>query len=456
MRETRNIRDLAGPAVNLRTTRRSYFAGTLRHVAPRVNKSLPHVNTHKRGRRGQDTADMEMAEAVVSRQAVESLRRGHPWIFRSNVGHVSANEPAIVSIVANGPGPRVPLGCGVWDPDSPIAIRVWATGAGVRLDANLFRERTAKAIALRRAMFADGRTTAYRLLNGEGDRVPGFVLDRYGDVAVLRIDGDAARAVAPMLTRDLESLLTAEGITTLLEKEGGRGEAKRIVERFGSARTKVEVREHGVPFVVDLARGQKTGAFLDQRENRARVGDLVRLRARAGLGTRVLNLFSYTGGFSLLAALGGATQVTSVDVAALAHATAQESFRLAGLDPNKHAFVAADAFAWLAEAARKKQQWDVVVSDPPSFAPNEKSKPKALAAYRSLHRACCDVLAPGGHLVAASCSSHVDAEDFVATLDDAALGRGELRLLELHGPPPDHPSLPSFPEGRYLKLAILG
>src|SRR5207253_1844830 len=129
---------------------------------------------------------------------------------------------------------------------------------------------------------------------------------------------------------------------------------------------------------------------------------------RAGLGTRVLNLFSYTGGFSQHAALAGAI-VTSVDVATPAHATAQESFRLASLDPGRHVFIAADVFAWLETAKKKKERWDVVVSDPPSFAPSERAKPKALSAYRALHRACIDVLAEGGHFLAASCSSHVPA-----------------------------------------------
>jgi 23S rRNA (cytosine1962-C5)-methyltransferase len=352
---------------------------------------------------------------------------------------------------------RAPVGCGVLDHDSPIAIRVWSLDPEATLDARLFDARLARAIEVRRSLFADGRTNAYRLLNGEGDRTPGFVVDRYDDVAVLRIDGAAARDVAPALTRDLEPRLRDIGITTLLERAGGRNDrddAKRITVRFGTAREKLVVREHGVPFVVDVAHGQKTGAFLDQRENRRRLGELVRRRREAGLGVRVLNLFSYTGGFSLHAALAGAT-VTSVDIATKAHATAQESFRAAGVDPSSHAFVAADAFAWLAEAKRKKQRWDVVVSDPPSFAPNERAKPKALSAYRSLHRACADVLADGGHLVAASCSSHVDAEAFASTLDDGALGRSDLRLLDLFGPPPDHPTLPAFPEGRYLKLAVL-
>ena len=395
-----------------------------------------------------------MAVAVVGRQAVASIRHGHPWVFASAIDQLSSHRDAPGTIrVVTQEGER--LGCGVHDPASPIAIRMWVLGADATLDGSVFVERLKRALAVRSSLFADGRTTAYRLLNGEGDRTPGFVIDRYGDVAVLRLDGDAARAMAPEWTRDLESILREVGITTLLDRVSKRNEGSTVAVLFGEPRTTVEVKEHGVPFAVDLIRGQKTGAFLDQRENRRRIGELIKRRIEAGLGTRLLNLFSYTGGFSVHAALAGAT-VTSVDVAAQAHATAQESFRIAGLDPRPHSFVAADAFAWLENAKKKGETWDVVISDPPSFAPSEKAKMRALSAYRSLHHACADVLAPNGMLVAASCSSHVGAEDFLGTLDDAALGRSDLRLLEVHGAPPDHPSLPVFPEGRYLKLAMLG
>lgn len=409
---------------------------------------------------------MGMAEVAVSRQGIESARRGHPWIYASAVVHVSSFSVSSSSSSPSGIGWIVSItdegknrcGWGIYDRVSPIAIRVWSTDPAVELDAKLFAGRVRRAIAIRGALFADGQTTAYRLLNGEGDRTPGFVIDRYGDVAVLRIDGDAARATADTLTRDLEPLLREIGITTLLERVPVKGEGKEVRLRFGrdviATNARVEVREHGVPFVVDLVKGQKTGAFLDQRDNRRRVGDLVARRKTAGLGVRVLNLFSYTGGFSQRAALAGGT-VTSVDIAAPAHATAQESFRLAGLDPRAHTFAAADAFAFLERAKTRGESWDVVISDPPSFAPSERAKPKAISAYRALHRACAAVLAPGGTFVAASCSSHVTLEDLASTLDDAALGRADLRLLELHGPPPDHPTLPSFPEGRYLKLAIL-
>jgi 23S rRNA (cytosine1962-C5)-methyltransferase len=376
------------------------------------------------------------------------------------MGQISSRhgvDARIVTIVAE---TGEAIGCGVYDPDSPIALRVWGVGPETRLDASVFAERLVRAIALRNELFADGATTAYRLLNGEGDRTPGFVIDRYGEIAVIRIDGEAARALSPILLADVERILRDAGIQTLLERTSkrtdrdDRGESKSITVRFGTEPSPVRVSEHGVPFLVDVMRGQKTGAFLDQRENRRRVGELVARRLRAGLGARVLNLFSYTGGFSQRAALAGGI-VTSVDVAAKAHGTAQESFKLAGIPIAPHSFVTADAFAWLAEQKKKGHHWDVVISDPPSFAPSERAKPNAISAYRALHRACAEVLAPGGTFVAASCSSHVSAEDFLTTLDDIALGRSDLRLLDLFGPPPDHPTLPSFPEGRYLKLAVL-
>ena len=213
------------------------------------------------------------------------------------------------------------------------------------------------------------------------------------------------------------------------------------------------LHEHGVPFEVDLAAGQKTGAFLDQRENRARVGALAASLQRDS-GPRLLNLFSYAGGFSLHAALQGA-KTTSVDVAPLAHRTAQASFKAAGVPLTGHAFVAADVYAFLDDAKKKGLTWDVVISDPPSFAPNEKSVPRALAAYRALHGAAAAVLRPGGIFCAASCSSHVGLDAFLGTLDDSTLARADLRVVDVYGPPGDHPSLPAFPEGRYLKLAVL-
>lgn len=388
---------------------------------------------------------MALPEVVVQRSSAEAVLHGHPWIWRSGVLRSSASSPGEeVSIVA--PDGRH-LGRGIFDPESPIAVRVWTRDAPV--DVNLIRQRVDRAMAVRRALFHDGSTTAYRVLHGEGDRLPGLVVDRYLHVGVLKADGAAAEAVARRFARPLAEALEALGLSTLVLRSSPRGKEVLLEPLAGETPPdRLEVKEHGVPFVVDLAKGQKTGAFLDQRENRRRVGALAAKR-------EVLNLFSYAGGFSLHAALGGATAVTSVDTAAAAHATAQASFRAAGLDPAAYAFVAADAFAFLEQARRTGASWDLIVSDPPSFAPSERALPRALTAYRALHRACADVLRPGGVLCASSCSSHVDMVAFASTLDDAALGRSDLSLLELHGGPADHPTLAAWPEGRYLKFAVL-
>jgi 23S rRNA (cytosine1962-C5)-methyltransferase len=396
-------------------------------------------------------------EVVVARAAAEAIQRGHPWVWRSGVtkGIDRAAAGDVVRVTAGGDGAG--LGFGVADPGSPIAVRMWATGR-TALDDALIDARLARAFAVRAALFGsepEGKaTTAYRLLHGEGDRTPGFVVDRYGHVAVLRLDGEAAVAFAETLVPLLWKRLEGAGVRTLVQRAtsgANKGDAKTQHLHGEPMPDVIDVTEHGVPFVVDLAKGQKTGAFLDQRENRRRVGEIVAARK----ARRVLNLFSYAGGFSLRAALAGAEKVTSVDIAAGAHATAQASFKRAGVEPRAHEFVTADAFTFLTEAKRTGRTWDVVVSDPPSFAPSEKALPRAMQAYRSLHKACAEVLADGGVFCAASCSSHVDADDFAATLDDAALGRGDLRLLSMHGPGEDHPTLPAWPEGRYLKFAVM-
>jgi len=395
---------------------------------------------------------MRGEEVTLNRAAAESVRRGHPWVWRSAVSGGLGRCRAGQTVRVTGPD-GASLGWGIADPDSPIAVRIWAVG-DAPLDDRLLDARIRAAFEIRRRLFADGGTTAYRLLHGEGDRMPGFVLDRYDSVAVLRPDGEAAGAlaerVAPHLWRALEPL----GVRTLVRRHTSKGSAARSEVLAGAPPpATIAVKEDAVPFLVDLERGQKTGAFLDQRENRRRVADLT---LALGPTARVLNLFSYAGGFSLRAALAGAQRVTSVDIAAGAHATAQASFKLAGVEPRGHEFVTADAFAFLAEAKQAGNRWDLVVSDPPSFAPSEKAVGRAVSAYRALHRACADVLADGGVLCAASCSSHVNAEMFAATLDDGALGRSDLRLLSLEGPGADHPTLPAWPEGRYLKFAVLG
>jgi 23S rRNA (cytosine1962-C5)-methyltransferase len=212
---------------------------------------------------------------------------------------------------------------------------------------------------------------------------------------------------------------------------------------------RIEIEEHGMRLLVDVRRGQKTGLFLDQRENRRLVRELARGRAEA------LNCFSYTGGFSVAAALGGVRHAVSVDVDREAIQLARENFRLNGLDPADHAFAAEDAFELLSRYRQQGRRFDLVVCDPPAFAKSQKAVEAALAGYASLNRAALAVLAPGGILVTASCSARVSAEQFFDAVREAAFKlRVELQLVEERRQPPDHPVSPQFREGRYLKCLV--
>lgn len=378
---------------------------------------------------------------VVSDTAARAVLRGHPWVYRDALdGVLAAYEPGDVVELKAESGAF--LARGYLDPESPIAARVLTLDERTRVDESLALRRLDAAIALRKTMLAGQSTDAYRLCNGEGDGLPGLVIDRYGDWAVLRTDGQAATSWAKRLRPALFARLAREGVLGLAMRErGAEVDLGWAGDRLPDA---LFVTEHGMLMEVDLAQGQKTGAFLDQRENRRRVREMAK-------GRRVLNLFSYAGGFSLAAALGGASEVTSVDIAAGGHASAKRSFHENGIDAAKHRFITSDVFVFLETARAKGQRWDLVISDPPSFAPSERAKLKALSAYRKLHTACLEVLSPGGIFCAASCSSHVQADDFIATLD----GHPGLKLCELHGQPPDHTTIPAWWEGQYLKFAVL-
>lgn len=374
--------------------------------------------------------------------ALAHLHRGHPWVWdRSLLATPDGLATGMEVAVADESGS--PLWHGLYEGSSPLRVRIWGTEP---LTRDLLDARIERACALRERLFAEENVTGYRILNGEGDSTPGVVLDRYGTLAVLRFDGEATASLLGDLAPLLERHLTRLGIDTLLLREGDRGQAPRVTPLWGTPPVgEVRFLEHGMVMLADPMRGQKTGAFLDQRENRLRVRQMAR-------GKRVLNLFSYSGGFSIAALLGGATQATNVDIASGAHATCGRIAHANGLSPKALQYVTSDVFVFLKGARTRKERWDLIVCDPPSLAPNEKSVPQALSSYRALHDACADLLATGGLFCAASCSSHVNAEAFLRTLEPS---RG-LRLLMLHGQPGDHPTTPAFMEGRYLKFAVLG
>ncbi|MCB9602101.1 MAG: class I SAM-dependent rRNA methyltransferase [Sandaracinus sp.] len=368
------------------------------------------------------------------------IHEGHPWVFADALeGH--AEHGAITPLLDRR---GEPLGRGIAE-QGAIGLRVWTTDRREALDAELVRARFARAKALRDVV-VDADTTAYRLVHGEGDRLPGVVVDVYGAerrYAVLRFDG-AVSEVA-FVRETVQAELRALGVDTLLHKHGRKGET-RVDVIFGRApKGLVEVCEHGMVLPADLMHGQKTGLFLDHRESRLRVRTLAR-------GLRVLNLYAYTGGFSISAGLGGAAHVTTVDVAPAAVALSEDGWARNGLSPSSHRAVAADVPTFLeADDAR----FDLVIADPPSFAPSERTKPAALAAYEKLHAACLARVELGGFYLAASCSSHVRGGDFETTLRDGARkARRKLQVLDRWGGAPDHPRLLAFPEGDYLDCVL--
>lgn len=382
------------------------------------------------------------ADALRLRKPLErAVAEGHPWVFRQALEDGPDPRPGTVVTLLDRRGRFLARGVAE---AGPIALRVWTT-RDEPVDDALLARRVDEAVALR-ADVVPPDTDAHRVLHGEGDGVPGLVCDRYGPYAVVKIDGEGARrflgALAPILAERLAPL----GVTDVLLR-AGRGADKRLEGLAGRPPADpVTVRERGVTLVADLHRGQKTGLFLDQRESRARVRALAR-------GRSVLNLYGYTGGFSVTAALGGARRVVTVDVAADALELARRTFAAnPGAADVPHVAHAADVPTWLVEA---DDAFDLVVCDPPSFAPSEAARPAALAAYARLHAAALARVRPGGLYLAASCSSHVDLAAFTATLARGARDAGRaLRILDRWGAPPDHPRLPAFPEGDYLGVVL--
>lgn len=378
---------------------------------------------------------MSFGSVRLRKDLARAIRRGHPWVYRDALaGTPEFEDGALVEV--HGKDGRF-LAVGFWDRTSPIALRLLGAERGLE-PVRLVRERLARAAAMRLARLDRARTTAFRWVHGEADLLPGIHVDVYGEVATVRFDGPGARAFYGDLSAPLQS-----------EPELAIGRVLDRERRSGDELT-LSVRENGVVFGVDLGRGQKGGLFLDQRENRAEVGAHAR-------GLRVLNLFAYTGGFSLYAARGGAARTDTVDVARPAILAARRNFELNDLStaPSVAGFHAVDAFEFLERAVARGDEYDLVISDPPSFAKNRAGLAAALAAYRRLHKLAASVVVPGGLLFAASCSSQVDRKTFVASVEAGSRAAGRRFELEaLRGAGFDHPVLPAFPEGEYLKLAI--
>jgi 23S rRNA (cytosine1962-C5)-methyltransferase len=411
----------------------------------------------------------------VTAAAETAVRSGHPWVFSESVQESNrAGRMGELAVIYDRKDKF--LAVGLFDPDSPIRVRILQAGKPQTIDAAWWQARLEQTLGRRAGLF-DSQTTGYRLIHGESDGWPALVLDRYDTTLVLKLYTAAwfpwlddmitrlktavpCERIVLRLSRNIQSpsllapktMHTSKNLKPIppLPEGEGRGEGKSDGQvMFGPIPLgPVIFSEHGIRFEADVLRGQKTGFFLDQRENRREVEKLAR-------GRRVLNAFSFSGGFSVYAARGGAVSVTDLDISPHALESAKRNFALNKNFPTvaacRHETVQADAFEWI-EATKSK--FDLVTLDPPSLAKRATEREGAIRAYERLNTLGIRLLGRDGILVAGSCSAHVSAPEFFDAVRRAAIKSGR-RFTELMTKqhPPDHPA--GFKEAEYLKVIYL-
>jgi 23S rRNA (cytosine1962-C5)-methyltransferase len=380
------------------------------------------------------------------------LRGGHPWLFADSI-HESNRAGQVGELAVIYDRKDKFLAVGLFDPDSPIRVRILHAGKPATIDTAWWQARLEKALAIRRDLF-DAQTTGYRLIHGESDGWPGLVLDKYDSTLVLKIYTAAWLPRLDEMLALFQNKIPCERIVLRLSRNIQPVAEKQFQRRDGqilfgtTPDIPVIFSESGLRFEADVLRGQKTGFFLDQRENRAEVERLSR-------GRKVLNAFSFSGGFSVYAARGGAIAVTDLDISAHALESANRNFALNKFFPGvakcSHEMIQADCFDWLEKTSDK---FDLIVLDPPSLAKRATERDGAIHAYERLNSLGIQKLARDGILVAGSCSAHISATEFFDAARRAAAKSGrkfsELKTLQ-HSP--DHPAM--FKEAHYLKVIYL-
>jgi 23S rRNA (cytosine1962-C5)-methyltransferase len=377
---------------------------------------------------------------TVTARGAERVAGGHPWIYRADLVEARANAGDRVSV--RGPRGHV-LGQALYSGTSQIALRMLTDGDAAADDA-LIRQRLETAIAYRRSLGIDA--TAYRLVHAEADQLPSLIVDRYGDYLVMQALSQGMDRLTPLITQVLNDLITPGGI---LARNDARtreleGLDRRIDVLSGEVPENIDVTENGIAYSVDVRRGQKTGLFLDQRENR----EAARRYARG----RLLDCFSYNGGFALTLA-GVCDEVIAIDIS-------QDAVNrvLANAERNGLAIDArvGNVFDELRGLERLKERFDTIVLDPPAFAKNKAAVAKAVSGYKEINLRALKLLNPGGTLVTCSCSYHVNEAAFAELIYEAAIdARVHVSVVEKRMQGRDHPVLMTVPETYYLKCFIL-
>jgi len=378
---------------------------------------------------------------VVSRKGQARVERGHPWIFRSDVVKDGGATAGALVRVAGVRGE--PLGFGFWSERSEIRLRMLERGPA--LAPSFLRDRIARALDWRKTIAAGAE--AYRVVHGEGDGLPSLVVDRYGDYLAIQTLSQGTERAKPEIVAALVELLKPLGIVERNDPKVRtlEGLEQTVSVLHGEVPERVEVSEGDVRLAVDLREGQKTGLFLDQRENH--------LAARRYARGRVLDAFCYDGGFALQVARD-AEQVTAVDLSAEALARVRANAERNGLGNVETRD--ANVFDLLHELDKREERFDTVILDPPAFAKSRDAIPKAARGYKEINRRALRILKPGGCLVTCSCSYHIHEDDFEAILADAGTDAGAtVTVVEKRRQARDHPIVLGVPETYYLKCFVL-
>lgn len=380
----------------------------------------------------------------------KSLKRRHPWIFSGAVERLDGEPANGETVLVKSAGQ--PVAVAAWSPQSQICARVWSFDCSVFVDEKFFRERIKQALALRASLPVFQHSNALRLVHGESDGLPGLIVDRYADVLVAQFLSAGAELWRETI---LDALAAATGCEAIYERSDAEVRSLEGLQpragfvRGNRAAKRCPIVEHGMHFRVDVEAGQKTGFFLDQRENRQRV------RALAA-GRDVLDAFCYTGGFAVAALAGGAQHVVAVDSSAAALEVAKENLNANLLDASKITFDEADVFAYQRLLRDSGRSFDLIILDPPKFAPTAAQAKNAARAYKDINLMALKLLRPGGLLATFSCSGGVPAELFQSIVAGAAADAGvDAKIIERFSAAADHPVALSFPEGDYLKGLLL-
>lgn len=399
------------------------------------------------------TAPTSRLAVRVTADAARRIRAGHPWVFDRSLTSEHPDAEAGQLAVLFDPK-RAFAGIGLWDPRSPIRVKVLHHGTPCVIDDAFWRARLSDALARRRSLHTSGHTDMYRCVHGEGDGLPGLVLDRYGTTFVLKVYSEAwlphLPALTPVIVDTVRPLVDPAAPSLVLRAARGVDTATEVLAGEHPAMP-LRCAEHGLSFDVDVLAGHKTGHFLDQRDNRQLVRGLAS-------GAHVLDVFCSTGGFTVNAAAGGARSVHGIDVSGPALAAAEANLalnrHLAAVRTCRHHTTQGDAFQVLADLRRRGERFDLVVLDPPSFASRQSQVAAARQAYRRLAGLALPLVRPGGRLLQASCTSRISVDELATELR-AAADRGGYRLREVRrtGQPLDHPI--SIPEAAYLKAVLV-